>query len=523
MGSVMLDPNYLQENVSSFLMAGAGILVAYSYVNHRNRQFPCMVPFPLNHTAIGEALHFLLLTAGFNGWDPAQTYRSVRKRLGNVFFMGSMLSYSHSCPVLVVTHPDDQMAVLRKERELELVVSFPDTAMAIHGERNLHNHGIGPTHAALRKLISSLLSPKYLEYFTASMVEAFSKMWNDLEQKNEEVHIQTVIQDTQLKLMSKLLYGFDPENEKDLLAQFLDDFVLTDRALFAFGTNSADFQAGKAAKDRIFQVLSDKFDKIFQERLELAGNNGSSKDKDSATFKNALEQIADALIESGCTGKNDDNPGGVSYKDAVGNLYLLLEASQGTTMQVTTSLVYWLSHSSNVKCKERLVEEANKLGEPSYENLKNNFPYAHGCIQETMRLCPVVGSVPYYVKEGKSFTLQNKTIQGPVVVNLNSSHWYRDEEVWPEADKFIPERWLAGDPLEASKFAKSTYHPFGYGRHLCLGYPMAKLVMAANLYCFASKGNARSIVFDEEKVKIVTAIFPEKKVSDGFPAKVVLK
>eukprot|EP00980_Cylindrotheca_fusiformis_P025365 scaffold13521_cov155-Cylindrotheca_fusiformis.AAC.1 len=505
----MLDPEYLKENVLSILMTGAGILVAYSYIKYRNREFPCVVPFPLNLTVLSDALYFVLTTTIFHGSDPAQMYRSARKRLGDVFYMGPMLSGRHYCPVLVVTHPQDQMAIIKKERELELLVALPETNVAIHGEENLNNLSVGPRHAALRKLFSSLLSPKYLEHFTASMVATFNKMWNDLEQKNEEVHIQTVIQETQFKLMSKLLYGFheDSEEEKEALEQFLNDFVLTGKARFSpRGKKSTAFKEGKAAKDRIFQVLSEKFDKILQERRELA-ENGDSNNKDSATLSNALEQIADALIQSG-SGKNDGSPGGVSYDDAVGNLYLLLEASQGTTMQMTTNLMFLLNHPDNVRCRERLVDEVNKLSEPTYENLKNHFPYAHGCIQETMRLCPLVGNVPYFIKEGKSFPLREKTVQGPVVVTLNNSHWNRDEDVWPEADTFIPERWLAGNPFEASKFAKSTFHPFGYGRHLCLGYPMAKLAMAANLYCFASKGTARSIVFDEEKFE---KIFQERR------------
>eukprot|EP00980_Cylindrotheca_fusiformis_P017418 scaffold5407_cov132-Cylindrotheca_fusiformis.AAC.8 len=258
MGAITMDPKHLKENVLTFLMAGAGIIVAYSYINHRNRAFPCMVPFPLHLTVVSDALYFVFVTTIFYGSDPAQMYRSARRRLGDVFYMGPMFSFRHCCPVLVVTHPQDQMAIIKQERELELLVALPETNVAIHGEENINIQGVGPRHAALRKLFSSLLSPKYLEHFTATFIEAFNKMWNDLEQRNEEVQIQTVIQETQFKLMSKLLYGFheDNEQEKEALEQFLKDFVLTGKARFT-SLKSAAFKRGKAAKDRIFQILSD--------------------------------------------------------------------------------------------------------------------------------------------------------------------------------------------------------------------------------------------------------------------------
>ncbi|CAJ1966230.1 unnamed protein product [Cylindrotheca closterium] len=87
---------------------------------------------------------------------------------------------------------------------------------------------------------------------------------------------------------------------------------------------------------------------------------------------------------------------------------------------------------------------------------------------------------------------------------------------------FLPERWVAGDPLAASKFAKSTFHPFGLGRHICLGYSLAKVAMAANFYCFARKEN-RIISFDEDKVIFENKLIPEKGIKDHFPGTVVLE
>ena len=181
--------------------------------------------------------------------------------------------------------------------------------------------------------------------------------------------------------------------------------------------------------------------------------------------------------------------------------------------------MYLLNHPDNYDTLQRVREEASTLS-PTYDGLKN-FTLAEACAQETMRLAPIIGSVPYYISEGKSIKVQQKTVHGPATLMFVSSHWYSDPDIFQEADSFIPQRWLAdnGD-LAVSAFAKKAFRPFGSGRHICLGSPLAKLVIKANLYCFVSKAN-RSIQFGTKKVKIVDGLFPTKKVAADFPGMVV--
>jgi len=50
------------------------------------------------------------------------------------------------------------------------------------------------------------------------------------------------------------------------------------------------------------------------------------------------------------------------------------------------------------------------------------------------------------------------------------------EDQFPNANRFIPERWIKGHPLE------STHHPyaalpFGFGKRMCIGRRLAELEM----------------------------------------------
>jgi hypothetical protein len=151
-----------------------------------------------------------------------------------------------------------------------------------------------------------------------------------------------------------------------------------------------------------------------------------------------------------------------------------------------------------------------------------------------MRIIPIIGGVLFRVPEGKTIDIRNRKYEGPVHLHLQSSNWYLDEEVFPEPNQFIPERWLSkygvkdiGETVEeeglghyaVSPFARKVFRPFGHGQHMCLGMVLARIVMKMNIFCFCSTN--RSLSFDPSSTKLVYGIFPERQVKDGFPATVM--
>jgi cytochrome P450 len=509
----------------------AALLVAFPYQlflknkQQRTSSFPCAIPFLFRLSALTEILYLVGYTTLHGRTVNFDIFFSnTRKRLGNVFYVGPLFSDPKlGGPVLVIAHPEDQAAILKKERELEWHVAMPETVTEIHGMQNFQRLKSGQKeHSALRKIYSSILSPKSLEEFTSIMIDDFHSLWNDLETSGKEVELIHSIREAQLKLMCKILYGIDSktEEEKRILDEFSRDFELTEKALFVPSKKLKVFIEGFKARERISALINERFDAIFEERLSMDRTHTEVKASQVQRAGSAMQQIADALIDAGCTGKNDSSDHHLSYYTARENLYLLLEASHGTTMYITSSLMYFVNRSDNHECLERLRREASILA-PTHESLKC-FSFGEACVQETMRLAPIVGSVSYHIPAGKSFQVRGNNLQGPVNLLFTNSHWYSDPDTFQHPDTFTPQRWLVDkdNDLAASAFAKSTFRPFGFGRHICLGQPLAKLVLKANLYCFVSKGN-RSIKFEEEKVKIVNGIFPMNAVCNGFPAKVV--
>jgi hypothetical protein len=98
---------------------------------------------------------------------------------------------------------------------------------------------------------------------------------------------------------------------------------------------------------------------------------------------------------------------------------------------------------------------------------------------------------------------------------------FTDESFFPQPNSFIPERWLSGSDSDicVTDEARKAFMPFGAGRHLCLGFKLADLVLKSALYCFACD-DERVIEFDHSSVAKKAGIFPSYSISDGLPGRV---
>uniref|UniRef100_A0A7R9WBB3 Cytochrome P450 n=1 Tax=Pseudictyota dubia TaxID=2749911 RepID=A0A7R9WBB3_9STRA len=462
----------------------------------------------------------------FKAGNLEQFVKNRIKALGTTNFYVHFLGITRQ-PTLCITKPEDQAELMRKEGKLKFIVDMPDTALETHGAGSIQVIS-GQRHNFLRKIFASLLSPAALESFTPYFFGAFNKMWGELEEEcrsndGAPVVIQDAICKAQFFLMAKILYGMTPENTSmEIILQMRDDFEAQLEGHFAPPT-SETFKKAKAASKRIHKIMSEKFNAVLEARraacnVEEGGEEKKENERDDADTRpigNAMESVADALLRHGV----DKDPQILS--DVYDNLNLLLEASHGTTMTVTTSTLYYLNHPDNTKKLSCLRQEMKAFDTaPSLANLKGNMPVAEGAIKETMRLAPIIGSVTYVLKDPVAFTFKGQKMQGPLSFMIASAHNYSNPELFPDPDAFIPERWMEGSEHAVSKEAKLVYKPFGMGRHMCLGNQLALLVMKSSLYCFARE-ETRAIEFDTEKVSRKSGLFPAYYISEGFPGRVI--
>lgn len=115
------------------------------------------------------------------------------------------------------------------------------------------------------------------------------------------------------------------------------------------------------------------------------------------------------------------------------------------------------------------------------------------CIKEALRLYP---SVPFFGREAlEDIALEGHTVTKGTTVLLLVMQLHRDPEVFPEPEKFIPDRFLAENTRGRSPYA---YVPFSAGPRNCIGAKFAQLEEKSVLCWFLRNFTVASTQTEDE-------------------------
>ncbi|XP_066324310.1 cytochrome P450 76M5-like [Miscanthus floridulus] len=122
--------------------------------------------------------------------------------------------------------------------------------------------------------------------------------------------------------------------------------------------------------------------------------------------------------------------------------------------------------AASVGSKE-FVEESDLVGK---------LPYLHAVVKEILRLHPPLALLPREVAAEEGVSLGGFGMPKGTRMLVNLWAVGRDPTAWPEAEEFVPERFLGDDnktPVVNFRDPNFTYIPFGAGRKVCPGMDMA--------------------------------------------------
>jgi cytochrome P450 family 135 len=172
-----------------------------------------------------------------------------------------------------------------------------------------------------------------------------------------------------------------------------------------------------------------------------------------------LERRDDILSMLMAARHEDGSP--MSDEEMRDELLTLLVAGHETT---ATSLAWAV---------ERLVRHPEKLERLRSEVEAGSDAYLTATIQETLRLRPVISIVARRLTE----PVEIGGYELPAGVSVTPCIYlvHRNPEIYPESDRFLPERFLDNPP------GTYTWIPFGGGVRRCLGASFAQFEMAVVL------------------------------------------
>jgi cytochrome P450 len=164
----------------------------------------------------------------------------------------------------------------------------------------------------------------------------------------------------------------------------------------------------------------------------------------------------------------------------------LFVAGSDTSGSTTEWAMSELLHNPETlqKARKELLEVIGPEGEIKESDI-DRLSYIHAIVKETLRLHPPVPLLLPYLAENNA-EVCGYTIYKENQVLINAWSISRDPQYWTDPLSFKPERFLGSNvDFKGRDF---EYIPFGAGRRICPGLPLAhrmvNLMLASILHAF---------------------------------------
>ncbi|XP_053113565.1 thromboxane-A synthase isoform X2 [Hemicordylus capensis] len=163
--------------------------------------------------------------------------------------------------------------------------------------------------------------------------------------------------------------------------------------------------------------------------------------------------------------------------ELVGQAFLFLIAGYETTNSTLSFATYLLA--TNPECQEKLLREVDKFftkhDVPDFQNI-HKLPYLDMVIAETLRMYPP--AFRFTREAAEDCIILGQNIPAGVIVEIAVGHLHYNPRIWPEPEKFIPERFTVEAKQQRHPF---SYLPFGAGPRGCVGVKLALMEIKITL------------------------------------------
>ena len=369
-----------------------------------------------------------------------------RKRFGETF----RLSIAHEGTWVMLSNPEDVKAVFTGDPRLLHAGEANRILLPILGEHSLLLLD-GSEHMAQRKL---MLPP-----FHGARMQSYGTLMADIARAEIErwpsgtpIRVRPRMQALTLEIILRAVFGLaDGERLATLrveLRRVLDH--LTDPRWVAFLI--------ALGPERIprFPPFAREIARV--DRLIYAVIAARRADRGTEERDDVLSMLLSAAHEDGSP---------MTDRELRDELLTLLVAGHETT---ATALAWAV---------ERLARHPDKLQRLSREVRDGEEEYLRAVVYETLRLRPVISLVNRTLKTPMEFGGYELPAGVKVVPSIYLVH--RRPDVYPEPERFLPERFLSRPP------GTYTWIPFGGGIRRCLGGAFAQFEMEVVLRELAAR------------------------------------
>ncbi|KAM9769235.1 cytochrome P450 3A40 [Menidia menidia] len=204
---------------------------------------------------------------------------------------------------------------------------------------------------------------------------------------------------------------------------------------------------------------------------KIKANRESSKQKSRVDF---LQLMIDSQKNNkGVTSNEMQQEKGLNDHEILSQAMIFLFAGYETSSSSLTFLAYNLATNPEVMRKLQEEVDATFANEAPVEYQKlMEMEYLDSVINESLRLYPIAPRLERVAKA--TVEINGLVIPKDMVVMVPTWPLHRDPQLWPEPEKFKPERFSKENKETIDQY---TYMPFGAGPRNCIGMRFALVMM----------------------------------------------
>jgi len=447
---------------------------AFQLIAAARRNLP---PGPLPLPVVGN-----LLTIGRG--SPQRSLARLAERYGPM--MSLRLGV---VPAVVVSSADAAREVLQRHN-----ACLADRPMIDAWQANGHraNSVIAlPPHAkwrAMRRLCAAeLFAPCRLEGLRPLRQHKVRELLRHVSGKaalGEPFAVREPVFTAAMNILSRTMFSVDldsgPALSSSSLGRGLFDAV-KEATILAATPNVSDFYPAIAAADlqglrrRMGPLVTDAhkiLDELFAQRL-----------LDREACEPPKNDMLDAVLDKE---QEEQQEGSEINRSTIKGLFtdMFVAGSDTSSTAIEWAMAALLNNPQVMeKVKGELKRVLGKKTEVEESDIAQ-LPYLQAVVKEVLRLYPPV-PMSFYRAEA-TVEVQGYTIPQGTTIMLNLWAVHRNADAWTDPENFMPERFMDGDIDFSSKECKLI--PFGGGRRICLGLPLAyrtvHLILASLLHEF---------------------------------------
>nr|XP_022906467.1 cytochrome P450 4C1-like isoform X2 [Onthophagus taurus] len=486
------------------LVAVLTIWCVLKYLRWRNDIYLPLskIPGPKIYPIIGNLYMFI----GVKRSDIFKIFSEMVKTYGPLF-----RAFSGFIPLINVTKPEHLEQIMSSSIHVHKGMMY-EALKEWLGDGLLISNGV-KWHQR-RKMITPTFHFKILEHFMPVFVKKSKLLIDYLEKESNGngFDICPYITHCTLDIICETAMGISLNAVSDRNSSYIQAtnntrelFIIRQASILQQTPLYPFLKDGKSFYENV-KVLHNFTNKVISERKEYLKEHPIKIEEDDETFTKKRLSFLDLLLTS--TEKLTDS-------DIRAEVDTFMFAGHDTT---TTGICWTLFLLGlNQDCQQKAYEEIQDvLGDkntPETISDLNELKYLECCIKESLRIYPSVPLISRVLTE--DITLDGFKIPKGTNCNLDIYHTHRNAEIYPEPEKYDPDRFQPENSKNRHPYA---YIPFSAGPRNCIGQ---KFAMYEEKTLLASILKAYEVISVDKRESI--NIIPQIVLKSENPFKIALR